>query len=98
MQILTGMNNRKIYFSNFLCIILFFSPLGIGTTVEVSIDVKSCKNVQSIERVVANISYSFHRRGDVKITIISPSETPSELLSFRDKDATNKGLFLIMHL
>jgi len=87
-----------MFFSNLFCIILFFSPLGLGTTVEVTIDVKECKNVESIERVVVNMSYSFHRRGDVKITIISPSETPSELLSFRDKDATNKGLFLTIHI
>ncbi|CAF1145419.1 unnamed protein product [Rotaria sordida] len=66
--------------------------LKIGRTVEISINVKECENVSSIEHVVANLSYSFHRRGDVKITLISPSLTPSELISYRDKDATNKSV------
>ncbi|CAF4313509.1 unnamed protein product, partial [Rotaria magnacalcarata] len=52
-------------------------PLRIGKTLELSINVKICENITSIEHVIANISYSFHRRGDVKITIISPSQTPS---------------------
>ena len=72
-----------------------FSVLEIDRTIEVSIDVKECFNVTSIEHVVANISYSFHRRGDVKITIISPGGTPSELLSYRDNDATDKGPYSI---
>jgi subtilisin-like proprotein convertase family protein len=58
----------------------------------VSIDINKCINVTSIEHVVANISYSSHRRGDVKITLISPSKTPSEMLSFRDNDATDEGI------
>ncbi|CAF2545866.1 unnamed protein product [Rotaria sp. Silwood2] len=66
--------------------------LDIGAIVEVSIYVTECENVSNIEHVVANVSYSFHRRGDVKIILISPSQTPSELLSYRDKDATNKGI------
>ncbi|CAF4594129.1 unnamed protein product [Rotaria sp. Silwood1] len=66
--------------------------LGIGTTVEVSINVEECVNVSSIEHVVANLSYSFHRRGDVKITLISPSKTPSEMISYRTRDATNQSV------
>lgn len=72
---------------------MFFRKLDLGTVVEVSIDVSNCTNVEGIEHVVTNISYSFHRRGDVKLTLISPSNTPSELLSFRDNDATDGGLF-----
>lgn len=72
-----------------------FSELEIESTVEVTIDVEECFNVTSIEHVVANISYSFHRRGDVKITIISPTGTQSELLSYRDNDASYKGLHSI---
>ncbi len=45
--------------------------------------------------MVANISYSFHRRGDVKIILISPSGTRSEMLSYRDVDHSNKGTYLI---
>jgi len=91
------MKKREIYISN-LDIILFFSDLDIGGIVEVYIEVPQCKNVASVEHVVANISYLFHRRGDVKITLISPSQTPSEMLSYRDKDATDKGLFFIINI
>ncbi|CAF2019698.1 unnamed protein product [Rotaria magnacalcarata] len=76
-------------------------PLRIGKTLELSIDVKICENITSIEHVIANISYSFHRRGDVKITIISPSQTPSEVLSYRDADFTDEGIkhfpFMSLH-
>ncbi|CAF3726887.1 unnamed protein product [Rotaria socialis] len=67
-------------------------PLGIGATVEMHIDVDKCENVTSLEHVQANVSFTFHRRGDIKITLISPSGTPSELLSYRDPDASNKGI------
>jgi subtilisin-like proprotein convertase family protein len=43
--------------------------------------------------VTANVSFSFHRRGDVKITLISPSGTPSEMISYRDNDASEKGIY-----
>ncbi|CAF3842179.1 unnamed protein product [Rotaria magnacalcarata] len=67
-------------------------PLGIGATVEIYIDVDKCENVTSLEHVQANVSFTFHRRGDIKITLISPSGTPSELLSYRDPDASKKGI------
>ena len=70
---------------------LSFSPLSIGATVEVNIDVNRCDNVTSLEHVTANVSYTFHRRGDVKVTLISPSQTASELISFRENDASEKG-------
>lgn len=84
--------DKRINFS-MTSFIFLFSELKIDDTIEVSIDVKECLNVTSIEHVVANISYSFHRRGDVKITLISPSGTQSELLSYRDNDRSQKGLY-----
>lgn len=74
-----------------MCVFVF-SPLGIGATVEVNIDVDKCENVTLLEHVTANVSFSFHRRGDVKITLISPSGTSSEMISYRDNDASEKGI------
>jgi subtilisin-like proprotein convertase family protein len=79
-------------YSRILHFILFSSKIGIGATVEVYLDIEACVNITMLEHVVANISYSFHRRGDVKITIISPSKTPSEMLSYRKNDATDQGI------
>ncbi|CAF0789709.1 unnamed protein product [Adineta steineri] len=67
-------------------------PLGIGATVEVNLDVDKCENVTYLEHVTANVSFIYHRRGDVKITLISPSGTTSEMLSYRDNDSTDKGI------
>jgi subtilisin-like proprotein convertase family protein len=73
--------------------VLFCRPLAIGATVEVNIDVDKCENITNLEHVTANVSYSFHRRGDVKVTLISPSGTPSEMISYRDNDASEKGIY-----
>jgi subtilisin-like proprotein convertase family protein len=59
----------------------------------VNIDVNKCENITSLEHVTANVSFIFHRRGDVKITLISPSGTPSEMISYRDNDASEKGIY-----
>jgi len=85
----------KFFFSEEfeLFLFVFYSPLAIGATVEVNIDVDKCENVTMLEHVVANVSFSFHRRGDVKITLISPSGTPSEMISYRDNDASDKGIY-----
>ncbi|CAF0806074.1 unnamed protein product [Didymodactylos carnosus] len=73
-------------------------PSGV---IKIHLDVLECINVTVLEHVVANISFTFNRRGNVKITLISPSQTPSEMLSFRPNDATNKGInyfpFLTAH-
>jgi len=84
-----------LFFEEFelLFFFVFYSPLAIGATVEVNIDVDKCENVTILEHVVANVSFSFHRRGDVKITLISPSGTPSEMISYRDNDASDKGIY-----
>jgi subtilisin-like proprotein convertase family protein len=71
---------------------VFFSQLRVGETIELDIDVGECKGITQLEHVVANVSYSFHRRGDVKIILISPSKTSSELLSYRKNDATDQGI------
>ncbi len=94
-KVLDGRPERNLPFP-ILNLFLCFSELNIGATVEISIDVEECEGVTSIEHVIANISYSFHRRGDVKLTLISPSRTPSELLSFRNNDATDQGLDLMI--
>ena len=69
-----------------------YRAINIGRTIEVSIDITECENVIRLEHVVVNVSFSFHRRGDIKITLISPSGMPSEMLSFRDKDNSSTGI------
>lgn len=44
-----------------------------------------------LEHVVANISFSFSKRGDLKLTLISPHGTPSEVMSYRKNDKSKKG-------
>lgn len=51
-----------------------------------------CQNVTNLEHVIANVSFTFHRRGDVKILLISPSGTISEMISYRDNDVSKKGI------
>lgn len=72
-------------------LLILSSPLKIGESVEVNIDVTDCANITILEHVVANVSLNFHRRGDVKVILISPSHTSSEMLSYRDNDSTDKG-------
>ena len=50
-----------------------------------------CDNIDSLEHVIANISFSFTNRGDLKFTLISPHHTPSEILSYRKNDHSPKG-------
>lgn len=78
---------------NCVLFLLFCSPLSIGASAEMHIDVDHCDNVTNLEHVQANVSLSFHRRGDVKITLISPAGTPSELISYRDNDASKNGMY-----
>jgi subtilisin-like proprotein convertase family protein len=47
-----------------------------------------------LEHVIANISFTFSSRGDLKLTLISPHGTPSEILSYRKNDHSNKGKFI----
>ncbi|CAF3367974.1 unnamed protein product [Rotaria sp. Silwood1] len=72
--------------------------LTIGASVEVNIDVDKCENVTNLEHVQANVSFSFHRRGDVKVTLISPSGTLSEMISYRDNDASKKGIYYCLQI
>ena len=67
-------------------------PLEIGSITDVHIDVDKCPNITNLEHVTANVSFSFHRRGDVKITLVSPSGTPSEMISYRENDDSSKGI------
>ncbi len=60
--------------------------------VEVDLVVKNCENIDHVEHVIANISFGYSRRGDLKLTLVSPHGTPSELLSFRRNDHNTKGV------
>ncbi len=51
-----------------------------------------CWNIDELEHVVANISFTFQTRGEVKMTLISPYDTPSEILSYRKNDKSSKGI------
>ena len=42
--------------------------------------------------MVANISFGFESRGDVKMTLVSPHQTPSEILSYRRNDHSSKSV------
>lgn len=70
----------------------FFSDLIEGDTVELELDVKNCDSLDTLEHVVANISFKFTTRGDIKLTLISPDGTPSEILSYRKNDLSEKGI------
>lgn len=54
--------------------------------------VQNCSNLDTLEHVVANISFKYTTRGDLKLTLISPSGTPSEILSFRKNDLSDKAI------
>lgn len=49
--------------------------------------------LDKLEHVIANISFSFSTRGDLKLTLISPQGTSSEILSYRKNDRSNKGAY-----
>ncbi|KAI3383057.1 hypothetical protein SNEBB_011349 [Seison nebaliae] len=65
--------------------------LPYSGVLKVPLDVK-LENIEMLEHVVANISISFVRRGDIQLTLTSPSGTSSEMLSFRHKDKTAEGI------
>lgn len=48
--------------------------------------------LDELEHTIANISFSHARRGDVKMRLISPMGTQSEILSYRKNDKTSKGI------
>lgn len=56
-----------------------------------TINVQDCPYVEQLEHTIANVSFSFTKRGDLKLTLISPSGTPSEILSYRRNDFNDKG-------
>lgn len=61
-------------------------------TVILELDVENCTLIDTLEHVVANISFKTTTRGDLKLTLISPAGTPSEILSFRKNDLSNKAI------
>ncbi len=64
-------------------------------------DVRKCKHITKLEHTIANLSFTAPRRGNIGIRLISPSGTPSQLLSTRPKDHTGEGLeewpFMTVH-
>lgn len=59
---------------------------------DIVVSVEDCDTIDFLEHVVANISFNYTVRGEVKLTLISPSGTPSELLSHRQKDTDKTGI------
>lgn len=51
-----------------------------------------CPQIDFLEHVVANISFSYPIRGQLKLTLISPFGTPSEILSYRKNDDSSEGI------
>ena len=68
-------------------------PLRAGKITQLKMHIEECGNITFLEHVVANISFRYHRRGDLKITLISPSQTPSVLLSYRKNDDATTGKY-----
>ena len=78
------------------CEIVYDKPIPdieAGDRVVLEIEVSNeCENINSLEHVIANISFSFAARGDVKLTLVSPHHTPSEILSYRRNDKSSKSV------
>lgn len=72
-------------------------PLEIPSSgvLQVTIHSDGCQGesnaIQNLEHVVSNISIQFTRRGDLEITLVSPSNTRSTLLPKRGRDYSDKG-------
>ncbi|XP_071844742.1 furin-like isoform X2 [Apostichopus japonicus] len=72
-------------------------PLTIPASgvLRVTIDSNGCLGeddaVQSLEHVISNISIQYSKRGDLEITLTSPSGTKSILLPKRSRDFSDKG-------
>lgn len=59
---------------------------------ELYFNVLDCPNVEQLEHVIVNISFTYSIRGDIKLTLVSPFGTPSEILSFRKHDLSSKSI------
>ncbi|RNA36541.1 PC3-like endoprotease variant B [Brachionus plicatilis] len=75
-----------------LRVLLNLSQLKPGSKIAIKISAQSCITLDKLEHVVANISFEYSLRGNVKLTLISPHGTPSEILSFRKNDKSKKGI------
>ncbi len=60
-------------------------------TVLLELDASNCSNIEFLEHVVANISFAYGVRGQIKMTLVSPAGTPSEILSYRKNDKNKQG-------
>lgn len=70
-----------------------FRTIGSDDRIVVTLFVPGCDEINSLEHVVANISFSYSTRGDLKLTLVSPQGTPSEILSYRKNDFNPNGIF-----
>jgi subtilisin-like proprotein convertase family protein len=73
--------------------IFIFRTFKSGEITEADITVYSgdCPEIDFLEHVVANISFSYPIRGQLKLTLISPFGTTSEILSYRRNDMSSEG-------
>ena len=79
-------------------IISFFQ----GLEIEFEISDSCVGVVDRLEHVIAKISLDFERRGDLRITLTSPSGTKSNILDERPFDYSTRGFdnfdFLTVHM
>lgn len=61
------------------------------SSIRLRLMVKECPNVNYLEHVQAKVTLTAHRRGDLKIILISPAGTRSTLLAERPNDSSKAG-------
>lgn len=97
LNLMENIRNLKLnkYFKQFFYFfkIFYYSKIPSEGKIQMTIDVSECANVERLEHVIANVSFKYSLRGDLKLTLISPSNTPSEILSYRRNDYSSKGIF-----
>lgn len=85
--------------------VIYDIPADNNQQLEVTLSSNACKDTRSeiryVEHVQARLSLKFKPRGNLKITLISPSGTPTNLLLPRPKDSDensfNNWPFLSVH-
>lgn len=70
--------------------------------IDFELDNSCYQYVEKLEHVIVILSVDFHTRGDLIITVTSPSGTESNILNTRPHDTSNEGFtdfkFLTVHL
>lgn len=71
------------------------APRNIGSKLTVSADTSSCSgrtsSIRSLEHVQVQLSLSYSRRGDLRVTLRSPMGTTSTLVTVRPYDTSQQG-------